>query len=280
MTGTVIKPADLGAEVNGHVSERLSAFGALTASAVGWLLALGGLIGTISVLPQLGWGRALPVALLCTAPPSALWMTRRAIELRRIRAVVPRPLLEQRYHGRLEAITDSERRSLRPITATAYEVAARTGELLADLTTIPSVRIFQAVRSAGVDVPPIPHAISAGRQLVFIESVAWPQGRYETAENGRIHCDGTYIGQSVDPILAAVRYWRKILPKSHHVSAMIVVHPAAEDDIKLPAATQDDLVWVHADNAVREIRQRIVSGRQVVSRNVVAALIAATADPA
>jgi hypothetical protein len=257
----------------------LSVFGPVAASAVGWLLALGGLIGTISVLPQLGWGRALPVAVLCTAPPSALWMTRRAIESRRIRNVIPPSLLEQRYHGSLEAITDSERRSLRPIIATAYEVAARTGELLADLMAIPSVRIFHGVRLAGVGLPPIPHAISAGRQLVFIESVAWPPGHYETAENGRIHCDGTYIGQSVCPLIAAVQHWRKILPKSHHVSAVIVVHPAAEGDIKLSAATPGDLVWVHADDAVRDIRERILAGRQAVSRNLVAALIAATADP-
>jgi len=275
----VIRPADFGTEVIRHGPERLSIVGAVAASAVAWLLALGGLIGTISVLPQLGWSRALSVAALCAAPPSALWMTRRAIESRRIRAEVPSPLLEQRYHGRLEAITDSERRSLRPITATAYEVAARTGELLAGLIAIPSVRIFHGVHPAGADLPPIPHAIIAGRQLVFIESVAWPPGRYETAENGRIHCDGTYIGQSVRPLIAAVEHWRKILPKSHRVSAVIVVHAAAEGDITLPAATAGDLVWVRADDAISDMRQRILCGRQAVSRSLVAALIAATADP-
>jgi hypothetical protein len=276
---TVIKPADLGTEITCHRLERLSIAGAVTASAVGWLIALGGLVGTISALPQLGWSQALSVAALCVAPSSALWLTRRAAEARRIRAEVPPPLLKQRYHGRLEAITDSERRSLRPITASAYEVATRTGELLADLIAIPSVRIFHGVLPAGADLPPIPHAISAGRQLLFIESVAWPPGRYETAENGRIHCDGTYIGQSVRPLIATVRHWRKILPKSHQVSAVIVVH-AAGGGVTLPTATSGDLAWVYAHDAVRDIRQRILCGRQSVSRNLVAALIAATADQA
>ena len=276
----MIKPADLGTEVSRHGPERLSIVAAVAASATAWLLALGGLIGTISVLPQLGWSRALSVAVLCAAPPSALWMTRRAIASRRIRAVVPPPLLEQRYHGRLETITDSERRSLRPIAATAYEVAARTGELLADLLAIPSVRIFHGVRPEGAELPPIPHAISAGRQLVFVESVAWPPGRYETAENGRIHCDGTYIGQSVRLLIATVDHWRKILPKSHHVSAVIVVHAAAEGDITLPAAAPGDLIWLHADDAIRDIREHILSGRQALSRNLLAALITATADRA
>jgi hypothetical protein len=274
---TVIKPADLGTEITRHRPERLSIAGAVAAAAVAWLVALGGLVSTISVLPQLGWSRALWVVALCAAPSSALWMTRRAVDSRRIRAEVPHHLLEQRYHGRLEAITDSERRSLRPITATAYEVAARTSELLAELIAIPSVRIFHGVRPVGADLPPIPHAISAGRQLVFVESVAWPPGCYETAENGRIHCDGTYIGQSVRPLIATVGQWRKILPKNHQVSAVIVVH-AAGGDLTLPAPMSGDLAWVHAHDAARDIRQRILCGRQSVSRNLVAALIAATAD--
>jgi hypothetical protein len=274
----VIKPAGIGAETNHRGPEPLSIVGAAAASAVGWLLALGGLIGTISVLPQLGWSRAIPVAALCAAPPSALWMTRRTIESRRIRAAVPPRLLEQRYHGRLEAITDSERRSLRPIAATAYEVATRTGELLAGLTAIPSVRIFRGVRLAGADLPPIPYAITAGRQLVFIETVAWPPGHYVTAENGRIHCDGTYIGQSARQLIATVQHWRKILPKNHHVSAVIVVHASSCGEIELPTAAPGDLVWVHADGAIGAIRQRILRGRPAVSRNLVAALIAATAD--
>jgi hypothetical protein len=274
----VIKPAGIGTETVRRGREPLNIAGATAASAAGWLLTLGGLIGTISVLPQLGWSRAIPVAALCAALPSALWMTRRAIESRRIRTVVPPRLLERRYHGRLEGITDSERRSLRPIATSAYEVATRTGELLAVLIAIPGVRIFRGVRLAGADMPPIPYAISAGRQVVFVESVAWPSGHYVTAENGRIHCDGTYIGQSVRQLIATVQQWRKILPRNHHVSAVIVVHTTAGCDIKLPAAAQGDLTWVHADGAIRVIRHRILRGRRAVSRNLVAALIDATAD--
>jgi hypothetical protein len=274
----VIKPAGIGAETVRRGWEPLSIVGGAAASAAGWLLTLGGLIGTISILPQLGWGRAIPVAALCAAPPSALWMTRRTIESKRIRAVVPPPLLEQRCHGRLEVITDSERRSLRPIAASTFEVATRTGELLAGVVAIPGVRIFRGVRPPGADLPPVPYAISAGRQLVFVESVAWPSGHYVTTDNGRIHCDGTYIGQSVRQLVATVAQWRRILPRNHHVSAVIVVYASAGSDIKLPAGGPGDLVWVHADGAIRAIRQRILRGRQAVSRHVVAALIEATAE--
>jgi hypothetical protein len=275
---TVTKLAGQSTDISRYGPERLSIMAAVAASALVWLLALGGLIGTISVLPELGWDRALWVAALCGAPSAAAWMTRRVIASRRVHAVVPLRLLERRYHGSLEAITDSERRSLRPIAASAYEVAARTGELLADLVAIPSVRIFHSVRAAGADLPLIPHAVSAGRRLVLIESVAWPPGRYETAVNGRIHCDGTYIGQSVQPLIAAVQHWRKSLPKSHRVSAVIVVHAAAEGDVTLPAATPGELAWVHAEDAIGDIRQRILCGRQDVSRYLVAALIEAAAD--
>ncbi|HXQ47856.1 MAG TPA: hypothetical protein VN806_14650 [Caulobacteraceae bacterium] len=194
------------------------------------------------------------------------------------RAVVPLPMLKQRSHGRLESITDSERRSLRPIAATAYEVATRTSELLRDLVAIPSVRIFHGVRPAGGDLPLIPHAISAGRRLIFIESVAWPPGNYETEADGRIHCDGTYIGQSVRPLIAAVQRWRAALPRRHHVSAMVVVHSATEGVITLPTAPPGDVTWVHAGDAVPAIRQHVSRGGKAVSRNLVAALIAATAD--
>jgi hypothetical protein len=250
--------------------------GAVAASAPGWLLALGGLIGTASIVPQLGWNRALPVALLCASPPSAMWITRRAIKSRRIRTTVPATLLARRYHGSLDAIADSERRALRPIGTTAHEIAARTGVLLADLVTFPDVRIFQGVRPAGADVPRIAHAVSAGRMVVLVESVAWPPGRYLTTTTGRIHCDGVYIGQSVRPLIAAVRHWREVLPRTHRVSAVVVVHPTADGDVALPPATARDLAWVHADSAVDDIRQRLPRGRQAGSRTVVAALLAAT----
>lgn len=209
---------------------------------------------------------------------AALWLTHRARGARRLRVAVPPRMLARRYYGSMEAITDSERRSLRPVATTAYDVAKRTDKLLHKLLTIPSVRIFYGVRP-GDDGPPIPHAVSAGRQLVLVESVAWPPGRYEMAANGQIHCNGTYIGQSVRPLLAAVRHWRDRLGRRHHVSAVIVVHPAAaEGEITLSVTAQDTLTLVHAGDAARHIGRRLLRGPQTVSRDLVAALIAATDD--
>jgi hypothetical protein len=258
-------------------------FGTATAvalAALGWLLVLGGLGGTISALPRLGWTGALSVVVTCGSQLPALWMTRRAIVSRRIAAIVPPSLLDLRCHGTLETITDSERRSLRSIAATAQEVAGRTGELLTDLIAIPSVRIFRGVQSAGLSQPLIPHAISAGRELILVESVAWPSGHYETTPNGAIYCDGAYIGQSVGPLISAVRYWQGILPRGHHVTAVVVVHAAAGGSIALPAPGTEAVAWVLAENASSDLRRRLLRGHQAVSRNVVAALLGATAGQA
>src|SRR5258708_6186569 len=83
-------------------------------------------------------------------------------------------LLARLSHGSLDAITDSEHRPLRPIGATAREVAARTTDLLTELLTLPGVRIFQGVRHAVAGVPCIGHAVNSGCRLVLVESVAWP----------------------------------------------------------------------------------------------------------
>ena len=183
-----------------------------------------------------------------------------------------------RFLGRLDTIIDSERRTLRPIGTTAYEVAARTGVLLADLLALPSVRIFQGVRPTEADVPRIPHAIIAGHRVVLVESVAWPPGRYAAAPTGRIYCEGTYIGQSVRPLLDAVRHWREILPPGHRVGALVVVHPTTEGELALPAATTRGLAWARADQAIHYIMARLSPGRQAVSMKAVAALVAATAE--
>jgi hypothetical protein len=242
------------------------------------MLALGGLISTISAVPQLGPARTLGLAALCTAPPSALWMSRRAAAARRLRGTLSLRMLERRCHGTLDAITDSERRSLRPIATTAYQVAARTSELLADLVAIPSVRIFHGVRPAGAHLPLIPHAISAGRRLILIESVAWPSGRYETTADGRIHCDGTYIGQSTTSLVNCVQHWRRAMPKRHQISAMVIVHAPADADITLPDGSPPDVMFVHADDANRVIRHQVGDGREPVSRYLLATLIEATAE--
>jgi hypothetical protein len=183
----------------------------------------------------------------------------------------------RRWHGSLDTITDSERRGLRPIETTAREVAARTGVLLGELPAGPGVCIFQGVRPAAAeDLPRIPHAVSAGRQLVLVESVAWPPGRYHQEADGRIHCDGTYIGQSVLPLVNAIRYWRDALPRGHRVGALVVVYPTAEGDLALPAAVAEELAWTRACDAVRALRARLPRGRPASAR-AVAALVAATA---
>jgi hypothetical protein len=135
------------------------------------------------------------------------------------------------------------------------------------------------VRPTGFNLPLIPHAISAGRRLILIESVAWPPGRYETTAEGRIHCDGTYIGQSISPLVDSTQCWRQMLPKRHHVSAMVIVH-GPDGGITLPGGPPAGLMTVHADDASRLIRQQVSCGREPASRYLLAALIKATTDQA
>jgi hypothetical protein len=227
---------------------------------------------------QMGWTRALSLVALCGTAPSAVLAARRVVASVRTRATVPSAVLARRYHGSLQEVTDSERRPLRPIGTSAYDIAVRTGALLAELVTIPSVRIFHGVRPSVAGAPVIPHVLCAGRQLLLVESVAWPPGRYETMPGGRVVCDDVYIGQSVRPLVRAVRQWRATLPRGHRVSAVIVVHPAGEGTVVLPAGLPGELTWVLAGEAIQDLRRRVVRGRQAVSRSAVAALLAATGD--
>ena len=182
-----------------------------------------------------------------------------------------------RWHGTLDTITDSERRALRPIGTSAHEVAARTSRLLAALLDMPSVRVFQGIHPETEGVQPIAHAISVGHRIMLVESVAWPPGRYRTAAEGRIHCDGVYIGQSVRPLIAAVCHWREKLPSGHEVSAVVVVHPTGRGDLVLPDAIPGDLAWTLADGAEDDIRACLPAGCVPVSMKALAALIQATA---
>jgi hypothetical protein len=188
------------------------------------------------------------------------------------------PAASSRCYGSLEAITDSERRALRPIGVAAREVAGWTGALLGELLAVPGVRIFQGVRAPAGDAPRIPHAVSAGRGLVLVESVAWPAGQYATTAGGRVHCDGVYIGQSVRPLAAAVRHWREALPDGHRVTAVVVVHLAGRSGgLLLAPGAGRDLAWARPGEAVRCVRARLPRRRQAVSMRAVAALVAATA---
>ena len=262
-------------------SERAASAGAMTVVVLGWLIALGSLIGAATVFAEIGWSRAPWVVILCASVPLALGLTRRVAASRRLRSIAPEPSLEHRYYGSLAPIKDSELRALRPIGCTAREVATETEVLLTGLASIPSVRIFRGVRPAIPGLPLIPHAISAGRRLLLVESVAWPPGQYEAdPDNGRILCNGTYIGQSVHALKTAARQWAKLLPRNHSVMAVVVVHPATQGEITLPAQERNDLTWVLAEDTIAHLRHRIAGHGNSVSRNEVAALMAATAaDP-
>jgi hypothetical protein len=186
----------------------------------------------------------------------------------------PATVAPGRWHGSLDTVTDSERRGLRPVGMTAREVAVRTGALL---RALPGILVFQGVRPAAGELPRIPHAISAGRRLILVESVAWPPGRYRQGADGRIHCDGMYIGQSVLPLVSAVRCWQATLPRGHRVSALVVVHPSEEGALVLPDAVTGEVAWTRARDTVRAVRSRLPRGRPVTSARAVAALVAATA---
>lgn len=185
-------------------------------------------------------------------------------------------LLARRSHGSLDAITDSERRGLRPIGATAREVADRTGLLLAELLALPGVLIFHGVRHPAAHLPLISHAVNAGRSLVLVESVTWPPGRYAVTASGQVHCDGVYIGQSASPLMAAVRHWRAALPRDHRVRAIVVVYHAAPGTMSLPGRSPRGPVWATADDALGRIRAHLPAGRPALSSRAVMALVAAT----
>src|SRR5215510_10695108 len=91
-------------------TERLSLAALIAVPAIGWLLALGGLIGTVTTVPELRWDAMFWLALLFVCMPVAAWLTYRAVVARHRRAAVPAVPLGRRYHGSLEAVTDSEKR--------------------------------------------------------------------------------------------------------------------------------------------------------------------------
>lgn len=188
----------------------------------------------------------------------------------------PGPFLGHPCHGSLDAITDSERRALRPIGTTAHAVATRTSALLAGLPLLPGMRIFQCLRPAAAGLPLVAHALSAGRALLLIESVAWPPGRYDCGPDGAVHCDGVYIGQSVRPLLGAVAHWRQALPEGHQVSALVVVYPAGDGEQVLPSGQLAGLTWSPAVRAAELIGARLPGGGPPVSLPAIAALAAAT----
>jgi len=166
-----------------------------------------------------------------------------------------------RLRGGLDGLTDSEQRPLRPVGSSVREVAARTGRLLTKLRSMPGVRVCAGVR-IGDDHLPIGFAITAGTQVMLIESVAWPVGSYTVAADGRVLCDGIYIGQSVGPLIGSIHRLRHTLPPHHRVSAVIVVHPYGAGPSALPESTPAALTWVRPVDAAGHIGYRLRRGRR------------------
>ncbi|MFI7543500.1 hypothetical protein [Actinoplanes sp. NPDC049599] len=183
-------------------------------------------------------------------------------------------MIDARHAGPAR-IVDTERRPLRPIGTTASEVARRTGELLTGLLRLPGVRLYQGVRLNGQ--PPLPYALSAGPRVVLVDAVAWPPGSYATSAAGAVFCGGVYIGQSAGPLLGAVRRLRRLQPRGHRASAVVVVHPSIAGRLDLPAATGSEVSWIPAGDAVTAIRCLLRSGgtRRTAPR-IVEALTAAS----
>jgi hypothetical protein len=253
---------------------RWSIAAVLVASVVGWLLVVASLTRFVSLIRGIGWLDALSLAVLMMLPLVAISTTRQFLASRRVRAGLSPDVLEQRCHGNLAAITDSERRPLRSIGTTARSVAEATGSLISGLTEIPSVRIFRGLASGDLKAP-VALAVSGGRALILVEPVAWPAGYYQVGSDGGVSCDGTFIGQSVAPLADAVRYWRRRLPRSHRVSALVIVHPTDGGRYRLPGPTPE-IAFGLVDSAVEDLGRRMSGGRQTISGPMLAALVEAT----
>ena len=182
--------------------------------------------------------------------------------------------------GNLDRVTDSERNALRPIGTTARAAAQRTGALLAGQLALPGVLIFRGVQPEDDEIPRIPHVVFAGRKVVLVESVTWPPGSYRTTEDGRVHCDGVYIGQSVAPLLTAVTYWREALPPGHAVSAVVVVHRGGDGGLTLPRNRTREVTWASTDDAVRAVLRQLLGDRRGISPAALLALSGAAARAA
>jgi hypothetical protein len=243
----------------------------VAAMAGAWALMVGGLAGTAIQLSRLGSPAVLPLVLLCVSTFPAIWATRRVVSLRRVRAKVPAPLLRQRRYGDLASLADDDSRPLRPVGVTVADLVGRTDALLGPLTARPGVRLFEGVRLPGGHRPVASHAVSAGRLLVLVESVAWPPGHYRTDATGRVRCDGQYIGQTVGSLSRAVRSLRTALPRNHQVIALIVVYRLADGFYELPAGTPD-VRWTLADDLLDDLHNHLSPHLSTVSRHTIAAL--------
>ncbi|HEX5204794.1 MAG TPA: hypothetical protein VFW27_33160 [Actinoplanes sp.] len=165
--------------------------------------------------------------------------------------------MTHRLYGSIDRLTDSEQRPVRPIGMSVQEVAARTRDLLARLGEAPGVQVFAGLRLRP-DVPPIAFAVSAGHRVVLVEPVAWPAGAYSTTPQGGVLCDGVYIGQTVHPLVGAVRHLRRRLHK-RDVAAVVVVHPSGVGTPALPLTSPAGLSWLPPEEMCRHLVIRLRS---------------------
>jgi hypothetical protein len=156
----------------------------------------------------------------------------------------------------MDGLIDSELRPLRPIGVSASEVAARTGRLLTRLTDQPGIHLFSDIPVAGTPAP-ITHALSAGRLILLVESVAWPAGTYSTTADGGVLCDGVYIGQSVRPLLDTVRRVRRTFPGNYRIGGVVVVHPSLPAAPTLPVTGPVGLSWMPPAGLTSRMRRRL-----------------------
>jgi hypothetical protein len=251
---------------------------AAAASLTGWLMTLACLVSVVSFVPDIGWTEIGYIVVLCVAPQCAILATRHVRSSLRIRATLPPSLVDRRLHGNLDAVSDGRLRPLRSIGTAAAEVTAQTGALLIGLISNPGVHVFHSIRATSSRIPVVAHAVTAGRTVTLVESVAWPPGQYQVDHDGRLRCDGRYIGQSVDLLLAAVRYWKAALPRSHRVTAIVVIHRTGPGRYALPATLSSEIEWAEPETALGTLRAR-TAGRRNVSAHVLAALATATLSP-
>jgi hypothetical protein len=164
--------------------------------------------------------------------------------------------MAHRLRGTLDSLTDEEGRSLRPIGMSVREAADRTGALLHAVADHPGVRLYAGVRVAE-GAPRIGFAVSTASRLLLVESVAWPSGSYTVAPDGGVLCDGTYIGQSVRPLLGSVRLMRRLVRRLA-VGAVVVVHPSGCGTPSLPSRPGGGILWLHPATVRSHVARRLL----------------------
>jgi hypothetical protein len=164
--------------------------------------------------------------------------------------------MAHRLRGTLDSLTDEEGRSLRPIGMSVREAADRTGALLNAVADHPGVRLYAGVRVAQ-GAPRIGFAVSTTARLLLVESVAWPSGSYSVTAEGSVLCDGTYIGQSVQPLVGSVRLLRRLVRRLV-VGAVVVVHPSDAGAPLLPVCSPGGILWLPPAQVRTHVARRLL----------------------